>query len=77
MQATIEIAQKIVGPRFVNPLVDFKKPLEVIPRIIANNKKIYPDKLLTIYSMIILLFYLQIFELLELQLLLLSLQLVS
>ncbi len=54
MQATIEIAQKIVGPRFVNPLVDFKKPLEVIPRIIANNKKIYPDKLLTIYSMIIL-----------------------
>ena len=77
MQATIEIAQKIVGPRFVNPLVDFKKPLEVIPRIIANNKKIYPDKLLTIYSMIILLFYLQIFELLELQLLSLSLQLVS
>ena len=54
MQATIEIAQKIVGPRFVNPLVDFKKLLEVIPRIIANNKKIYPDKLLTIYSMIIL-----------------------
>ena len=77
MQATIEIAQKIVGPTFVNPLVDFKKPLEVIPRIIANNKKIYPDKLLTIYSMIILLFYLQIFELLELQLLSLSLQLVS
>ena len=77
MQATIEIAQKIVGPRFVNPLVDFKKPLEVIPRMIANNKKIYPDKLLTIYSMIILLFYLQIFELLELQLLSLSLQLVS
>ena len=54
IQATIEITQKIVGPRFVNPLVDFKKPLEVIPRIIANNKKIYPDKLLTIYSMIIL-----------------------
>ena len=38
MQATIEIAQKIVGPRFVNPLVDFKKPLEVIPSIIANDK---------------------------------------
>ena len=45
MQATIEIAQKIVGPRFVYPLVDFKKPLEVIPKIIANNKKIYPDKI--------------------------------
>jgi hypothetical protein len=46
IQATIEIAQKTVGPRFVNPLVDFKKPLEVIPRIIPKNKKIYPDKLL-------------------------------
>ena len=40
MQATIEIAQKIVGPRFVNPLVDFKKPFEVIPRRIAKAKKI-------------------------------------
>ena len=38
MQATIEIAQKIVGPILVNPLVDFKKPLEVIPKMIANNK---------------------------------------
>ena len=45
MQATIEIAQKIVGPRFVNPLVDFKKPLEVIPRMIAKIRNIYPDKL--------------------------------
>jgi hypothetical protein len=45
MQATIEIAQKIVGPILVNPFVDFKKPFEVIPRIIPKNKKIYPDKL--------------------------------
>jgi hypothetical protein len=44
MQATIEIAQKIVGPRFVNSLVDFKKPFEVIPRIIAKRRKIYPEK---------------------------------
>ena len=44
IHATIEIVQKIAGPKFVNPLVDFKKPLEVIPKIIANNKKIYPDK---------------------------------
>ena len=36
--------QKIVGPILVNPFVDFKKPFEVIPKIIANNKKIYPDK---------------------------------
>ena len=43
MQATIEIAQKIVGPRFVNPLVDFKKPLEVIPRMIAKIRNIYPE----------------------------------
>ena len=53
IQATIEIVQKIVGPRLAKPFVDFKKPLEVIPRIIPNNKKIYPDKLLTINSMII------------------------
>ena len=46
IQANIEIAQKIDGPKFVKPFVDFKKPLEVIPRIIANNKNIYPDKLL-------------------------------
>tara|TARA_B100001057_G_scaffold10732_1_gene10223 strand:- start:219 stop:374 length:156 start_codon:yes stop_codon:yes gene_type:complete len=37
--------QKIVGAIFVNPLVDFKKPLETIPRIIPKNKKIYPEKL--------------------------------
>jgi len=40
IHATIDIAQKTVGPRFVNPLVDFKKPLEVIPRTIPKNKKI-------------------------------------
>ena len=45
MQAIIDIAQKIVGPILVNPLVDFKKPFAVIPKIIANNKKTYPDKL--------------------------------
>ena len=52
IQATIEIAQKIAGPRFVNPLVDFKKPLEVIPKIIANNKKIYPDKFVIYYPVL-------------------------
>ena len=45
IQATIEIAQKIVGPRFVNPFVDFKKPFEVIPRMIAKIRKTYPDRL--------------------------------
>ena len=45
IQATIDIAQKIVGPILVNPLVDFKKPFEVMPKIIANKRKIYPDKL--------------------------------
>ena len=45
MQATIEITQKIVGPIFVNPLVDFKKPLEVIPSIILKKRNIYPEKL--------------------------------
>jgi hypothetical protein len=44
IQATIEIIQKIVGATMVKPLVDFKKPLADIPRIIANSKKIYPDK---------------------------------
>ena len=45
IQATIDIVQKIVGPILVNPLVDFKKPFEVMPKIIANRRKIYPDKL--------------------------------
>jgi hypothetical protein len=44
IQATIETIQKIVGPILVNPLVDFKKPFEVIPRIIPKKRKIYPDK---------------------------------
>ena len=48
IQAIIDIIQKIVGPRIVNPLVDFKYPFEVIPRIIANMRKIYPEKLLII-----------------------------
>ena len=46
IQATIDITQKIVGPILVNPLVDFKKPFEVIPKIIPNRRNIYPDKLL-------------------------------
>ena len=48
IHATIKIIQKIVGPRFVKPFVDFKKPFDVIPKIIAKNKKKYPDKLLTV-----------------------------
>ena len=44
IQATIDMMQKIVGPIIVNPLVDFKKPFEVIPRMIAKTKKIKPDK---------------------------------
>ena len=52
IQVTIEIAQKIVGPRFVNPFVDFKKPFEVIPKIIAKNKKIYPDKFVIYYPVL-------------------------
>jgi len=38
IQATMDMIQKIVGPIIVNPLVDFKKPFEVIPRMIAKNK---------------------------------------
>ena len=53
IQAIIEIIQKIVGPKLVKPFVDFKKPLEVIPRTIANRRNIYPDKLLTNYPMTI------------------------
>ena len=40
IQATIDMMQKIVGPIIVKTLVDFKKPFEVIPRMIAKNKKI-------------------------------------
>ena len=53
IHATIEIIQKIVGVNIVKPFVDFKKPLEVIPRTIANIRNIYPDKLLTIKPMTI------------------------
>ena len=53
IQAIIDIIQKIVGPTLVKPFVDFKKPLEVIPRTIANRRNIYPDKLLTNYPMTI------------------------
>jgi hypothetical protein len=45
IQVIMEITQKIVGVSIVNPLVDFKNPFEVIPRIIAKNKKMYPEKL--------------------------------
>ena len=48
IQATMDMIQKIVGARIVNPLVDFKYPFEVIPKIIANIRKIYPEKLLII-----------------------------
>ena len=44
IHATIEIIQKIVGPILVKPFVDFKKPLEVIPRMIAKIRNMYPDK---------------------------------
>ena len=45
IQAIIDMIQKIVGPILVKPFVDFKKPFEVMPKIIANRRKIYPDKL--------------------------------
>ena len=44
--------QKIVGEIYVNPLVDFKYPLAEIPRIIANSKKIYPDKFVISYPVL-------------------------
>jgi hypothetical protein len=50
MQATIEIAQNIVGPILVKPFVDFKKPLAVIPRMIARKRNIYPDKFVIFVS---------------------------
>ena len=52
MHATIEMIQKIVGVTIVKPLVDFKKPLADIPRIIANSKKIYPDRFVISYSVL-------------------------
>ena len=35
-QVTIEHTQNIVGIKFVNPFVVFKKPFAAIPNIIAN-----------------------------------------
>ena len=52
IHAIIDIIQKIVGARIVNPLVDFKYPFEVIPKIIANNKKTYPDKFVIYYPVL-------------------------
>ena len=52
IQAIIDMIQKIVGPILVKPFVDFKKPLDVIPRIIPKNKKIYPDKLVISYPVL-------------------------
>ena len=42
---TSSVLDKIVGPILVNPLVDFKKPFEVMPKIIASRRNIYPDRL--------------------------------
>tara|TARA_B100000959_G_scaffold8766_1_gene8801 strand:+ start:21 stop:221 length:201 start_codon:yes stop_codon:yes gene_type:complete len=42
-QVIIEVTHKIVGIKFVNPSVVFKKPLAPIPNITDKNKKIYPD----------------------------------
>jgi hypothetical protein len=40
IQAIIEIIQKIVGAILVNPFVDFKNPLETIPRPIPTIRNI-------------------------------------
>tara|TARA_B100000963_G_scaffold254526_1_gene223123 strand:+ start:187 stop:369 length:183 start_codon:yes stop_codon:yes gene_type:complete len=42
MQITIVIIHIIVGTKFVNPFVVLRKPLEVIPKIIANKRYKYP-----------------------------------
>ena len=42
IQRTIVTIHIVVGTRFVNPLVVFKKPFEVIPNITANKRYIYP-----------------------------------
>ena len=38
-QKIIDNIQKIVGARLLKPFVDFKNPLEIIPRITPNIKK--------------------------------------
>ena len=48
IQAIIDIIQKIVGARIVNPLVDFKNPFDAIPKTTASKRKIYPEKLLIV-----------------------------
>ena len=52
IHATIEITQKIDGVIIVKPFVDFRKPLDTIPRMIPRNKKIYPDKFVISYSVL-------------------------
>jgi len=52
IHATIEMIQKIVGIIIVKPFVDFKKPLDAIPRMILRSKKIYPDKFVISYSVL-------------------------
>ena len=49
IQRTIVTIHIVVGTRFVNPLVVFKKPLEVIPNITANKRYIYPIKFVIAY----------------------------
>tara|TARA_A100001234_G_C12554554_1_gene354658 strand:- start:132 stop:302 length:171 start_codon:yes stop_codon:yes gene_type:complete len=41
-QITIEETQNIVGYKFENPSVVFKKPFAAMPNIIAKAKYIYP-----------------------------------
>ena len=41
--------KSIIGD-LVKPFVDFKKPLAVIPRMIAKNRNIYPDKFVIFVS---------------------------
>jgi hypothetical protein len=53
IHAIIERMHKIVGATMVNPLVDFKKPFEVIPRTMANRRNMYPDKLVILKIKII------------------------
>ena len=49
IQRTIVIIHIAVGTRLVNPLVVFKKPLEVIPNITANKRYVYPRIFVIIY----------------------------
>ena len=42
IQAIIDIIQKIVGARTVNPLVDFKNHLMQFPRLLLVKEKYIP-----------------------------------